>query len=131
MQDLINRLNEATKAYDAGNPIMSDAEWDKLYFQLQKMENESGIILPDSPTHSIYYQNIRRFSIKNGFMFTQKTRFSHATKGVLRLFLQNLQKHARAVKKRLIFSNAYDIILLLVIKYISAQIKSLADMEDK
>ena len=58
MQDLINRLNEATKAYDAGNPIMSDAEWDKLYFQLQKMENESGIILPDSPTHSIYYQNI-------------------------------------------------------------------------
>lgn len=34
MQDLINRLNEATKAYDAGSPIMSDAEWDKLYFQL-------------------------------------------------------------------------------------------------
>lgn len=58
MQNLINRLNEATKAYDAGNPIMSDAEWDELYFQLQKMENESGTILPDSPTHSIYYQNV-------------------------------------------------------------------------
>lgn len=58
MQDLINRLNEATKAYDKGHPIMSDVEWDELYFQLQKMENESGIILPDSPTHSIYYQNI-------------------------------------------------------------------------
>ena len=57
MQDLINRLNEATKAYDAGRPIMSDAEWDKLYFQLQKMENESGIILPDSPTHFIYYHH--------------------------------------------------------------------------
>ena len=30
MQDLINRLNEATKAYDAGSPIMSDAEWDRI-----------------------------------------------------------------------------------------------------
>lgn len=36
MQNLINQLNKATEAYDEGNPIMSDAEWDELYFQLQK-----------------------------------------------------------------------------------------------
>lgn len=64
-------------------------------------------------------------------MFTQKTCFSHAKKVVLRLFLQKLQKRTQVVKKYLIFYMSYDIIFLLVIKYISAQNNSLADMEDK
>ena len=48
--DLIKQLNDATKAYDEGHPIMSDKEWDNLYFALLKYEAEGGIVFPDSPT---------------------------------------------------------------------------------
>ena len=40
MMDLIQKLNNATEAYDRGEPYMSDREWDDLYFQLEKMEDE-------------------------------------------------------------------------------------------
>lgn len=60
MEELIKQLNEATKAYDEGHPIMSDKEWDDLYFQLQEWEKKSGIILPHSPTQKIIYQTVSR-----------------------------------------------------------------------
>jgi len=62
MQDLIKRLNEATKAYDEGNPIMSDAEWDRLYFELKVLEEKTGIIYPDSPTQTINYEVVNKLS---------------------------------------------------------------------
>ena len=62
MQDLIKRLNEATKAYDEGNPIMSDAEWDRLYFELKVLEEKTGIIYPDSPTQTISYEVVNKLS---------------------------------------------------------------------
>jgi len=55
MQKLIAQLNEATKAYDEGHPIMPDVEWDKLYFELLNLERETGIIYPNSPTQTISY----------------------------------------------------------------------------
>lgn len=55
MENLIKQLNDATRAYDEGKPILSDKEWDDLYFKLVDMERESGITLPDSPTQSISY----------------------------------------------------------------------------
>ena len=55
MEELIELLNKATKAYDEGHPVMSDKEWDDLYFQLQEMEKKTGIILPNSPTQEIVY----------------------------------------------------------------------------
>ncbi len=54
MQELIDRLNQASQAYYFGDePIMSDKEWDALYDQLTRLEGESGIILPSSPTHRV------------------------------------------------------------------------------
>ena len=54
MRELILRINEAsTKYYTDSVPIMSDAEWDKLYDQLVDMEKESGIVMPDSPTRRV------------------------------------------------------------------------------
>jgi NAD-dependent DNA ligase len=32
IKHLIKLLNEYTKAYDEGNPLITDAEWDELYF---------------------------------------------------------------------------------------------------
>ena len=53
MQQLIDKLNEATKTYDEGHPIMTDKEWDDMYFELIKLERETGIAFFDSPAHSI------------------------------------------------------------------------------
>ena len=56
MQELINKLNEATKAYDEGSPIMTDEEWDNMYFDLVALEEMGKCYLPDSPTHKIVYE---------------------------------------------------------------------------
>ncbi len=56
MQILIDKLNYATKLYDEGKPVISDSEWDDMYFELQELERSTGIYLPNSPTQSIDYQ---------------------------------------------------------------------------
>lgn len=55
MKDLVYWLNYYTQKYDEGNPVISDREWDEIYFTLLKMEQEQGIVLPDSPTNSIQF----------------------------------------------------------------------------
>lgn len=56
IRELISKLNDCTKKYDEGTPIISDKEWDRLYFKLEELEKETGLIYPDSPTHTISYQ---------------------------------------------------------------------------
>lgn len=60
MRELINWLNARTKEYDEGKPSVSDFEWDNKYFELVKMEKESGIYYPDSPTQHISYQAVNK-----------------------------------------------------------------------
>ena len=60
MAQLIRQLNEATKQYDLGTPIMTDQEWDELYFHLQELERTSGITLTGSPTQNIHYQVVNK-----------------------------------------------------------------------
>ena len=52
MQDIINQMNEASAVYGK-DAIMTDHKWDDLYNQLTDLEEESGIILPESPTQSV------------------------------------------------------------------------------
>lgn len=56
MEFLVQELNKATKAYDEGNPYLSDEQWDDYYFELINLERESGTTLPDSPTQIIDFQ---------------------------------------------------------------------------
>lgn len=56
IRKLIDELNYYTKYYDIGQPKISDQEWDKMYFELVKLENESDIYFEDSPTQRIDYQ---------------------------------------------------------------------------
>ena len=35
------------------DPIISDDEWDELYAQLRRLEAETGVVLPDSPTQRV------------------------------------------------------------------------------
>jgi len=58
IRSLINELNRLTKLYDEGHPEISDKEWDDLYFRLQEMEKETGLIYPDSPTQTIYFEKV-------------------------------------------------------------------------
>ena len=51
MKKLVEKLNQAAKAYYNGQESpLTDKEYDALYDELLKMEKETGIILPDSPT---------------------------------------------------------------------------------
>ena len=62
MRGMIDRLNEAARAYYFGaEPIMSDKDWDALYDQLSALERESGVVLPDSPTHRVGSEALTAF----------------------------------------------------------------------
>ena len=50
-RELVNILNRYAAAYyEQDAPLVSDAEYDRLYDELQKLEAESGVVTPDSPT---------------------------------------------------------------------------------
>lgn len=56
IQDLVSLLNYHTKNYDSSNPLITDKEWDKLYFELDSLEKETGLVLSNSPTQTIVYE---------------------------------------------------------------------------
>ena len=54
IRELVDKLNEYSRAYyvlDA--PKISDKEYDELYDELLRLEEQSGIIMPDSPTQRV------------------------------------------------------------------------------
>ena len=51
MRALVDELNRASALYyTKGESPMSDAQWDQKYNELIRLEKESGVTLPDSPT---------------------------------------------------------------------------------
>ena len=53
----IKCLNEWTKAYDEGHPVVSDKEWDDWYFEIVEYEKAyPDCIQSDSPTQKINYK---------------------------------------------------------------------------
>lgn len=74
---LVNFLNNCTKAYDEGNPIITDEEWDKKYFELKALEEETNLVLGNSPTQVITYELVNNLqkSIHNHKMLSlEKTK---------------------------------------------------------
>ncbi|WMJ79580.1 NAD-dependent DNA ligase LigA [Clostridium sp. MB40-C1] len=54
IEELVKELNRyAHEYYTLDNPSISDKEYDKKYDELVKMEKETGIILPYSPTQRV------------------------------------------------------------------------------
>lgn len=54
MKELVDTLNEwARLYYEEDAPVVADAEYDKLYDELRKLESEEGFSLPTSPTHRV------------------------------------------------------------------------------
>ena len=63
MQELVDLLNYYSSAYYFGDaPKVSDAEFDSLMDELQALEQESGLVLPDSPTHRVGGQPTSSFA---------------------------------------------------------------------
>ena len=54
MKFLVSEIKKHNKNYyELDNPTISDAEYDKLYYELVDLENELNIVLPDSPTQRV------------------------------------------------------------------------------
>lgn len=57
MKELSEQLKKASKAYyQEDQEIMSNLEYDKLYDELQQLEEETGIVLAGSPTVTVGYE---------------------------------------------------------------------------
>lgn len=56
---LVDKLNEASKAYYAQDQeIMSNYEYDQLYDELTALEQQTGIVLANSPTVNVGYEAV-------------------------------------------------------------------------
>ncbi len=53
LRELCDLLNGWDRAYRAGRPLVSDAEFDRRYDELVELERKTGIVLPDSPTRRV------------------------------------------------------------------------------
>lgn len=59
MKSLVERLNQASDSYYNGKgELMTNYEWDALFDQLKRLEEETGEILPDSPTNRVSEDSI-------------------------------------------------------------------------
>lgn len=58
----IDILKRYCKLYEEGRPVISDSAYDRLYFELKQIEQDTGIIYPDSPTQSIPYEVVNKLT---------------------------------------------------------------------
>lgn len=62
MKALVEEINfHNYNYYSLDNPTISDAEWDKLYDELLKLEQETGTVLPDSPSQRVGGETLSKF----------------------------------------------------------------------
>lgn len=54
IERLVKDLNyHSYRYYVLDSPVISDEEYDKLYFHLKKLEEQYRYVLPDSPTQRV------------------------------------------------------------------------------
>jgi len=58
IKELTILLNKATEEYDKGTPIMTDKEWDNLYFELKNLEEKCNFFFRNSPTQRIHFEKV-------------------------------------------------------------------------
>lgn len=81
----IKELNEASVAYyNTGHLIMSDYEWDQKFEELRQWEEETGIVLTNSPTQNvgaIVLDNIKEITHRTPMLSLEKC---HSTKEIVK-----------------------------------------------
>lgn len=76
IEKLVNELNYHTKLYDQGTPVISDIDWDAMYFELFDLENLTGYYLPNSPTQRVNYEvvnELKKVKHNHPMLSLQKT----------------------------------------------------------
>lgn len=72
----VEELNKASEAYyNTGQPIMSDAEFDNKLEELRQWEEDTGIVLSNSPTHNVgtkVLDNIKEVTHKTPMLSLEK-----------------------------------------------------------
>jgi DNA ligase (NAD+) len=59
IHELVTRLNQYRHEYYNENcPSVPDSVYDRLYDELEHMENETGIILSNSPTQTVGFKAV-------------------------------------------------------------------------
>ncbi|MBR5947476.1 MAG: NAD-dependent DNA ligase LigA [Clostridia bacterium] len=62
MKFLVQKLNEYSDSYYFGDkPLVSDAEFDALMDELRALEEKTGTVLPNSPTHAVGSDAVPQF----------------------------------------------------------------------
>lgn len=62
MKVLIPKINKASYSYYVlDNPIISDKEWDEMYYRLLDLEKMTGVVLPDSPSKKVGGETLDKF----------------------------------------------------------------------
>lgn len=57
IKSLVSELNNYRDAYyNRASPLVSDAKYDELYEELETLENETGIVMSNSPTQTVGYE---------------------------------------------------------------------------
>lgn len=57
MKELVNKLNQYRDSYyNRSESLISDHEYDDLFDELEKLEHETGIVMSNSPTHTVGYE---------------------------------------------------------------------------
>ena len=81
----VEELNKASKAYyNTGPPIMSDAEFDNKLEELRQWEEETGIVLSNSPTQNVgatVLDNIKEVTHKTPMLSLEKC---HSTEEIIK-----------------------------------------------
>lgn len=106
--DKISRIKELTaflnkccdEYYNKNNPTISDAQYDALFDELSRLENETGVVLADSPTMRPGYEvisELEKVSHDIPLLSLEKTKseqtlldFAKASNGYLALKLDGL-----------------------------------------
>ena len=88
VRELTNQLHKASIGYyKYDNPIMSDKQYDELYDELEKLENESGIVLANSPTHYVQgyvLDELKKVKHTKPMLSAKKTKDSNEIKAFLK-----------------------------------------------
>ena len=62
MKQLISEISKASYSYYVlDDPYISDMQWDRLYDELKALEEETGEVLPDSPTRKVGGATLKGF----------------------------------------------------------------------
>ena len=91
--------------YDEGTPVISDKEYDDLYFQLEELENQSGICMANSPTCHVDYFSLNKL---------KKVKHSHP--------MLSLNK-TKSIQDILDFKNDKDVIAMLKMDGLTCSIR--------